>query len=89
MKTAFKAAIIASLTFAGMSPACAEPVENGTEIAQLLEALGDRCWAVDLDGAVLDAAALSEVAGPIDLEVECVIAETTGKTARPLPSTVI
>ncbi len=68
-------ALALGLTLMMAVPALAQPVENGTEVAQLLEALGDRCWAVDIDGSVIDAAALSEINGPIDIELECVISE--------------
>jgi len=85
----FRTALTAIFAATLAGAACAEPVENGTEISQLLTELGDRCWAVDVDGEILDAAALSEVAGPIDIELECVIAETTAKSTTKLPNSVI
>jgi hypothetical protein len=83
-----RSALVAFVLLAA-APVAAEPVENGSEIAQLLEALGDRCWAVDLDGAMLDAAALAEVAGPVDIELECVIEDAKVNATKPLPATVI
>jgi len=89
LKTAILTVSAAFLALAAM-PACAEPVENGTEIAALLAQLGERCWAVDLDGLMLDAAALSDVEGPIDIEIECqIVDQPAEKKTRPLPRDVI
>lgn len=85
----FASSIVMVALLVGAAPAAAEPVENGTEIAQLLEALGDRCWAIDVDGDILDAAALSEVVGPIDIEVECVVKELANKKTAPLRADII
>jgi hypothetical protein len=73
-------------------PVRAEPVDSGSEVAQLLASLGDRCWAIDIDGEILDAASLAEIAGPIDIEIECVIEEAkadAASTTEPLSASII
>jgi hypothetical protein len=84
--TAVALALLASV------PVRAEPVDNGSEVAQLLASLGDRCWAIDIDGEILDVASLAEIAGPIDIEIECVIEEAkveAASTTKPLPASII
>ena len=82
------AAIALALVAIAPLPVAAEPVENTTEIAKLLASLGDRCWAVDVDGTMIDAATLAEVVGPADLELECIV-EDAKPSAKALPATVI
>ncbi|MBB4630644.1 hypothetical protein [Sphingosinicella soli] len=76
------------------TPVAAEPVENGSEVAALLTDLGGRCWAVDINGTILDADAMAQIDGPIDVELECVISEIKPASANasnkvPLPANII
>lgn len=76
------------------APVAAEPVENGLEVAALLSDLDGRCWAVDIDGAILDADAMAQIEGPVDIELECVMSEikpasTSPDHTVPLPANVI
>ncbi len=93
MNVRYGAAILVTLLAA--VPAAAEPVENGSEVAALLSELDGRCWAVDtMDGQILDADAMAEIEGPIDVELECVISEITPASAKPghnvpLPANII
>ncbi len=87
MRKTITASLLLALGICAL-PAAAEPVASTSEIAQLLERLGDRCWAVDLDGAVLDAAALKQIQGPIDIELECVVDELKTEPAGPSPTTL-
>lgn len=86
---AHKPAFLVAAMLLTAVPVHAEPVENGTEIAALLEELGDRCWAIDPDGQIFDAAALSQITGPIDIELECIVAETAEIREKSLPATSI
>lgn len=85
---------IAALTaLLAVAPAAAEPVENGSEVAALLSALDGRCWAVDIDGQILDADAMAQIEGPVDIELECVLsakpAVAGAQRTQPLPANVI
>ena len=76
------------------APVAAEPVENGSEVAALLSELEGRCWAVDIDGAILDADAMALIEGPVDIELECVMSEIKPASANPnakvpLPANII
>lgn len=84
----------AAVLLLSAAPALAEPVENGSEIAAMLSELDGRCWAVDLDGTILDADAMAQIEGPIDIELECVIEELKTASAKgahkiPLPANII
>ncbi|MBA4758589.1 hypothetical protein [Sphingosinicella sp.] len=86
--------IAALATLLAAAPVAAEPVENGSEVAALLSDLEGRCWAVDIDGAILDADAMAQIEGPIDIELECVMSEIKPASASPnhkvpLPANVI
>ncbi|WP_300534196.1 hypothetical protein [Sphingosinicella sp.] len=86
--------IAALATLLAAAPVAAEPVENGSEVAALLSDLDGRCWAVDIDGAILDADAMAQIEGPIDIELECVMSEIKPASASPnhkvpLPANVI
>jgi len=86
--------IAALATLLAIAPAAAEPVENGSDIAALLSELDGRCWAVDIDGAILDADAMSHIEGPVDIELECVMSEIKPASANPnrtvpLPANII
>jgi len=86
--------IAALATLLAAAPATAEPVENGSEVAALLSELDGRCWAVDIDGAILDADAMAQIEGPVDIELECVMSEIKPASANsnhkmPLPANII
>ena len=77
--------IAALATLLAAAPLAAEPVENGSEVAALLSDLDGRCWAVDIDGAILDADAMAQIEGPIDIELECVVSAAHDAAQQPRP----
>ncbi|MBL8645949.1 hypothetical protein [Sphingosinicella xenopeptidilytica] len=86
--------IAALATLLVAAPVAAEPVENGSDVAALLSELDGRCWAVDIDGAILDADAMAQIEGPVDIELECVMSEVKPAVAgasqtKPLPANII